>query len=401
MPSYRYRAMDLQGKSLRSRMEARSVDDLEARLSEMELDLISWHRESDRAARISRRSLSSQDMIMFCFHLEQVLTHGVPLLDGLEDLRDSATNHTMRTLAGALLVDIQSGKTLAGAMEAFPQVFDHVFISLVRAGESTGKLGAIFHSLTEDMKWQDELQAKTKKLIMYPMFVGGIVTALFFFMMIFLVPQMVTLIKMMDIELPFHTRLLIDTSDFVLTYWYILLGTPIGLYVGIKALLKVSPMAQTARDWFKIRMPMFGPIIFKIMLSRFASVFSLMYGSGIPILQCLEVSEGVVGNRVMARTLQQVGKEISEGATITDSFREAKLFPPLVLRMVQVGETTGALQEGLNNVRYFYDREVKESVEKLQGMIEPMLTLIMGLLMAWIIVSVFGPVYEIMNKVKF
>ena len=365
----------------------------------MDMDLVSCSTIEGKAKKISRGRVTRQDMITLCFHLEQVLNSGVSLVEGLNDLRDSSDNPVMQSLTASIVEDVQTGANLSEAMEKYPQVFDEVFTTLIRAGEKTGNLGIIFASLAETIKWQDELATKTKKLLMYPAFVLTIVTGVFFFMMTFLVPQLVTFIKMMGMELPFHTQLLIDTSDAIIHYWPLILGIPVGMVLLIITGIRVSPMVAYGVDFMKLKIWIFGPIIQKIILARFANVFAMMYAAGITVLECLTISEKVVGNLVMSQVMQDVRTMISDGEAITASFKKTLIFPPLVLRMLSVGESTGGLDKSLLNVRYFYDREVKDSVDKLQGLIEPVLTLLLGGLMAWIILSVLGPVYEIMNQV--
>lgn len=399
MAGYWFKAMNAKGRLVSSRMDANNVDDLELRLLKIQMDLVNFKEVKGRGGRGSGGKISRQDMITFCFHLEQVMGSGVPLIEGLTDLRDSSDNQAMQSMLASIIEDVSTGSQLSESMNRFPKVFDEVFAALIRAGEQTGNLQAIFSNLAETIKWQDELAAKTKKLLMYPAFVFTIVMGVFFFMMTFLVPQLVTFIKMMGMELPFHTQLLIDTSDFVVHWWPFIIGVPLGLGFLIYSALKVSPMMEYVFDWVKLHSFVFGPIIQKIIMARFANVFAMMYAAGITVLECLVISEKVVGNKVVGRVIVEVRDRISQGETITASFKRTLIFPPLVIRMLSVGESTGALDKSLNNVRYFYDREVKDSVEKLQGMIEPVLTLILGGLMAWIILSVLGPIYEIMNKV--
>ncbi|MBF0134089.1 MAG: type II secretion system F family protein [Magnetococcales bacterium] len=399
MPGYWFKAMDTQGRLIRSRMDASNVDDLENRLLKIHMDLVNFREIRGGGAKFFDGKITRQDMITFCFHLEQVMGSGVPLIEGLGDLRDSSDNPGMRSMLASLVEEVATGSQLSESMDRFPKVFDEVFRALIRAGEQTGNLQEIFSNLAETIKWQDELASKTKKLLMYPAFVFTIVVGVFFFMMAFLVPQLVTFIKMMGMTLPFHTQLLIDTSDFVVHWWPFMLGVPIGLGFVIYSALKVSPMMEYLLDWIKLHAFVFGPIIQKIIMARFSNVFAMMYAAGITVMECLVISEKVVGNKVVGRVIIEARDRISQGETISSGFKQTMIFPALVIRMLSVGETTGALDKSLMNVRYFYDREVKDSVEKLQGMIEPVLTLFLGGLMAWIILSVLGPIYEIMNKV--
>ncbi|MBF0357767.1 MAG: type II secretion system F family protein [Magnetococcales bacterium] len=399
MPGFNFRAMDERGRIVSNRMDANNLDDLESRLSNMELDLINCGEVTTKSTRISGKKIPRQEMITFCFHLEQVLGSGVPLLEGLSDLRDSSDNPLMQALVAALVEDISTGTALSQAMEKFPQVFDEVFTSLIRAGEQTGNLQIIFSNMAETIKWQDEIAAKTKKMMMYPSMVLVLVLGIFFFMMIFLVPQLVSFIKEMGMELPIYTVALINTSDFVLKYWLLILGVPIAAFFGISFAIRINSTARYMFDWVKLHIWLFGPIVEKSIMARFTNTFSMMYGAGITVLDCLVVCEKVVGNKVLSKVIEDVQEMISDGESISSSFKKTMVFPPLVLRMLAVGESTGALDKSLMNVRYFYDREVKDSVEKLQGAIEPILTVFVGALMVWIILSVLAPVYEVMSKV--
>ncbi|MBF0445178.1 MAG: type II secretion system F family protein, partial [Magnetococcales bacterium] len=269
MPGYNFKAMDERGRVVSNRMDANNLEDLEARLRKMDLDLINFSEVTAKTTKISGNKIPRQEMITFCFHLEQVLGSGVPLLEGLSDLRDSSENPLMQSLVAALVEDITTGTALSLAMDKFPQVFDEVFTSLIRAGEQTGNLQVIFANMAETIKWQDEMAAKTKKMLMYPSMVFIMVLGIFFFMMIFLVPQLVDFIKMMNMELPIYTVALINTSDFVLEYWYLLLGVPIGSFFGISFAIRVNTTARYMFDWFKLHVWLFGPIVEKTIMARF------------------------------------------------------------------------------------------------------------------------------------
>ena len=189
-------------------------------------------------------------------------------------------------------------------------------------------------------------------------------------------------------------------SGIFINYWYIIVALPIVAYVGLRAWLGQSEHARFVADGFKLRVWLIGPVLHKIMLARFATFFAMMYASGISILECLRLSEGIVGNRVVAAGLRRAGQLISEGQGITAAFQNTGIFPPLVIRMLKVGETTGALDGALRNVAYFYNREVKEMIEKVQSMIEPAMTVILGLMVGWIMLSVMGPIYDTISKIQ-
>jgi type IV pilus assembly protein PilC len=316
-------------------------------------------------------------------------------------LRDSVENPRFREVASGLIENIQGGQNLSGALATYPEVFSPVFRSLVKAGEDTGRLPEVLKSITENLKWEDELAAQTKKLVMYPAFVGTVVIGVTLFLMVYLVPQMVSLIKNMGQTLPMHTRLLIFVSDVFVHFWWAILALPVIAYFGIKFAAQTNPAMRHRLDALKLRLPLVGPILRKIILSRFASIFALMYSSGITILDAIRNAEDSAGNTVIREGLEMAGQQIAEGKTVTAAFQEVGLFPPLVVRMLRVGEATGALDTALLNVSYFYNREVKEEIGRLQVLIEPAMTVVMGVLLGWVMLSVLGPIYDTITKIKF
>lgn len=400
MPLYAYRAMDLAGQMVPGAMDATNSADLELRLRRMELDLIDFRVAGQKAVAFGKRVVRRTDLINFCFHMEQLTAAGVPILEGLGDLRDSLDHPRFREIVTDLIESIEGGLTLSEALRHHDEVFDNTFTSLITAGESSGKLAEVFRNLSESLKWQDELAAQTKKIITYPIVVAVVVLAVTFFLMIVLVPQLTSFIKNMGGELPFHTRALIAVSNVFIHYWYVLLALPLLAWFGGRDWLRRSDSARMLADGLKLRLPLIGPVLHKIILARFATFFGLMYGSGITILECIRLSEGIVANRVVAAGLQRAAQLISDGQSVTLAFQNSGIFPPLVLRMLRVGESTGSLDNALRNVSYFYNREVKEMIERVQSLIEPAMTVTLGLLLGWIMLSVLGPIYDTMSQLK-
>ena len=401
MPLYTYKAVDNEGKNVLGRAEAVNVFDLEQRLARMGLDLISGAPSSHKSRFIGGTKIKRQDLINFCFHLEQLTGAGVPVVESLVDLRDSLENPRFREVVSGMIESIGGGRSLSQAMAEYPEVFGRVFVSLVRSGEQTGRLPEVLKSLTESIKWEDELAAQTKKLVMYPAFVGTIVLLVTLFLMIYLVPQMTGFIRNMGQEIPLQTRLLIQVSGFFVNYWWAVVSAPFVAWFGLKLAAKTYPSVAFAIDHYKISMPLVGPILRKIILSRFASSFAMMYASGITVLDAIRSAEEIVGNRPLEEALRSAGQQIAEGKALTAAFQEAALFPPLVIRMLKIGENTGALDTALLNVSYFYNREVREGISRIQAMIEPALTLVLGLILGWVMLSVLGPVYDTISKMKF
>ena len=401
MPLYTYKAIDAQGKNVVGRTEAINPFDLEQRLLRMGLDLVYGAPTSQASRLIGGARIKRQDLINFCFHLEQLANAGVPVVEGLIDMRDSVENPRFLEVVSGLLESIEGGRNLSQALAEYPEVFGKVFVSLVRSGEQTGRLGEVLKSLTESLKWEDELAAQTRKLLIYPLFVGGIVLLVTFFLMIYLVPQMTGFIRNMGQEIPLQTRILIHVSDFIVGYWWAVLAAPFVAWFGVQYAARSNPAVAYTLDRYKIGMPLVGPILKKIVLSRFAASFAMMYASGITVLDAIRSSEEIVGNRPVEYALRTAGQQIAEGKNLTVAFQDAGLFPPLVIRMLRIGENTGALDTALLNVSYFYNREVKEAIGRLQAMIEPAMTLVLGLILGWVMLSVLGPVYDTISKMKF
>jgi type IV pilus assembly protein PilC len=399
VPLYTYKAVDPDGHSVIGRIDALNLVDLEMRLRRMELDLVSGELISNSRL-FGAGGVPRREIIHFCFHLEQLARAGVPILEGLSDLRDSLEHPRFREVVASLIESIEGGQTLSQAMDGQSKVFNRVFVSLIRAGESSGRLPEVLQSLTESLKWEDELASQTKKLVMYPAFVGTIVIGATFFLMIYMVPQLKQFVKNMGQVLPLQTKVLFFVSDMLVSYWYVALLLPILAALAARILLHTNPLARFRFDAIKLRLPFVGDILRKIILSRFASTFALLYASGIPIIESIRTTQDVVGNLVVRRGLERVEQLIGEGQNVTAAFHSIGFFPPLVIRMLRVGESTGALDEALINVSYFYNRDVRESVERVQQLIEPMLTVILGCLLGWIMLSVLGPVYDVISKIK-
>ena len=401
MPAFQYKAIDKLGRPARGKLDAANDVDLELRLKRMGLDLITFRNVRGGGATFASGSVTRRDLIAFCFDLEQISRAGIPLLDGLRDLRNGAENPRFREVLASVLEDIEGGKMLSQGMAAFPTVFSPVFTSLIRAGEQAGRMTEVFENLAKALKWQDELVSQTRKLLIYPAVVSVVVGAVVVFLLVYLVPQVTTLLKTMGLELPLQTRVLIALSHFVVHYWFVCVLVPVLAVGALVFVVRTNAKAAYYFDYAKLRAPVLGPILQKIMLARFASFFALMYQSGITILDAMKSSEDIVGNRVISEGLQRAGQQISSGESLSEAFQNLGLFPPLVIRMMRVGESTGALDTALLNVNYFYERDVRESIDKALKLLEPTLTLVLGGILAVILFSVLTPIYDILGKIKF
>ncbi|MDP2110402.1 MAG: type II secretion system F family protein [Thiobacillus sp.] len=398
MPFFDYRAIDQTGRTTRGTLSAVNDVDLELRLKRMGLDLITLAELSRQYAPSGRERVTRRDLVTFCIHMRYITRARIPLLDGLRDLRDTMEKRGFRDVLTALLEDMEGGKVLSQALAAHPAVFGAVFVHSVRAGEQTGLLDAVFDRLGESLKWQEEVAAKAKRLMIYPAMVLTVVGAAILFLMLYLVPQVLSLVETMGVVLPLPTLILMAVSKAMQSYWPI--GLLLALALGIGLPLWVR-QAEAGREWWdrtQLRLPIIGPIVQKIVLSRFTNTLAMMYRSGVTVLDALRAGEMVAGNRVIARGIHRAAQQIADGRGLSESFQSLALFPPLVIRMLRVGESTGALDEALDNVTYFYNREVLDSIENGLRVLEPLLTAILGLLLGGILVSVLLPVYDLIGN---
>ena len=400
MALFAYRAVDAEGRMSSGNLDASNAIDLELRLKRLGLDLLTFEGVK-RSTAARTRQVTRQELITFCFHLSQLLKAGVNIIDALTDLRDTVDNPGFRQVIASLLEDIGGGLKLSEAMANHTYCFDNVFVALVRAGEQSGQMTEVLDELSENLKWQDEMASQAKKAMVYPALVFVVIIGVVFVLMTVLVPQLAATFKTLVPKLPRETEVLIFISNIFVRWWYLLIGIPAALVVGALAFARTSERAQRAIDEMALKMPILGEVRQKIILARFSTYFALLYKAGISVLDCIQICEKIVGNRVMEEGLQRVGRSISEGQGISQAFIATKLFPPLVLRMLRVGESTGGLDVALLNVSYFYNRQVRDSISRMQTLLGPATTVVLGMLIVAILYSIFLPIYDVISKIKF
>ncbi len=398
MASFSYRAVDANGAIVVGSLEANNEHVLEAQLRQSGIEMLRC-AEKGNGFFARKGSVKRKELIGFCFHMEQMTRAGLPILEALSDLRDSVGNPAFTEVICNLIGAVESGRTLSQALAESPQVFDDVFVNLIHVGEESGELPNVLKKLTESLKWQDELMSKAKTVILYPAFVGTVVMAVMLFMMLYVVPQMVDFIREMGQALPIHTRALIAFSNFLTGNWWWAVPLPAVILLLVRFQARRSESFRYIVDGWKLKTWYIGPIMTKVILSRFASYFSLCYSSGLDVLVSLKISEDIAGNAVIRKGIQEISSAIADGEALSASIDATKMFPPLVVRMVRMGESTGLLDNALSNVSYFYDREVTESIDRLRSMIEPAMTVVLGIIMGWIMMSVLGPIYETISSI--
>lgn len=326
---------------------------------------------------------------------------GVPLLDGLADIRDTTDNDQMRDIMSEVYRDVSEGSSLSEAMEKHPKVFNNLYISLIKAGEDTGDLTASYRQLVKYLKWVDAMQSMIRKATRYPIIVTIVVLVTIVVMMGYVVPQIVGFIRNLDQELPFYTTSLMATSDFFRAYWWAVLGGPVIFTVVIRVLMGMSDEFAYRVDSALLSLPIAGPLIRKITIARYAQTFSALFAAGIDVINSLKAARNTVNNRALIDALESVENYVQSGSPLSDSFNACGEFPSMVIRMLKIGEETGNLSVVLDQVSEFYTRDVDEAVQGLIAMIEPALTGLLGGMILWIAVAVFGPIYASFENIDF
>lgn len=399
MTRHTYRALNARGEIVRGATDAADLTELEARLRRRGLELINAEvRKHDALLTAIRGRIPRRELIHLCFHLEQLLAAGVPIIDALTDLREATAHARTQQIVARLLEDIEGGLPLSEAATHHPEAFDEVFCSLLQAGEQTGTLAPVLNQLAQALEREHELVTHARKLAIYPIIVGTVLLAAAIVALVFVVPELARLFRSTGQSLPLQTRILIDLSDAVSNHG-LLTATLLPFIAGGLGLAHRQSAAFRFRlDLLRLHLPVFGPLQYKIAMARIAGLIAMLYASGITILEALRTAVNASGNLAIRDSLCEAERHIVEGHGIASAFEVTGLFPQLVTRMLRIGEQTGGMDTALGNIANFYARDTREAIERLQASAEPLLTLILGAFMLWIVFAVLGPVYDILTR---
>lgn len=402
MEKYKYRALNAKGRPIKGVLGAVNENDLFNQLQAAGLDLVSATPLSKKKSKNHFMTrVQVRDLIQLFIHLDQMDGAGVPLLDALADIRDTTENTALRDAMSEIYRDVSEGSTLSEAMEKHPKIFHNLYVSLIAAGEETGKMSSSYRQLVKYLKWVDEMQRRVRKATRYPMILLVVVLAAVTIMMGFVVPQIVEFIRNMEFELPFATTSLIATSDFFQAYWWAVVAVPVALTFAFIALRKSSEGMAYKIDNMILNAPVMGVLIRKINIARFCQTFGALYAAGLPILHSIKSATGTVSNLALKEALESIQSLVKTGSPLSEAFNGSGEFPSMVVRMLKVGEDSGNLTVVLEQVSDFYTADVDEEVQKLIAMIEPSLTMVLGGMILWIAVGVFGPIYNSFENMQF
>lgn len=399
MQKFKYRAMDEQGRNIKGKLSAMNEVDLYQQLKTVHLELLDCKPQSQTKFVIPFLSrVKAREMIQAFVHLEQLQRSGVPLLDSLADIRDSTDSPILRDVMAEIHRDVSEGASLSQAMTKHPRYFSNIVVSMTASAEETGNIADTFAQLIIFMKWSDMMRRRTIKALTYPSFTLVLFLVVLALLMGYTVPQITGFLANIGEELPFMTISLIKTSEFLQVNWPYVFAVPIGIVAFITIMNKVSPAFLYNWDLFILRLPIVQDVARKLNLARFTRTFAALFKSGLEILKCLDTATETVGNTYMKDALVRARKQISEGSSISAALNNTGEFPSLVVRMVRIGEESGNLTHVLNQVAEFYDADVDEAIARMIGMIQPTMTIILGVIILWIAAGVFGPIYGILGK---
>ena len=400
MENYNYTGINKYGKRVTGVMPAANGQELEQKLIKSHIDLLTYKKQSSSFSLLGKPKITRKDVIGVTFQLEQLLRAGVPLLEIIDDLKDNFESDAVKEMLANVYESMEGGTTFSESLKKFENDFGEVYISLVSVGEKTGQLEDILLDLANMLKWEDELVSKAKKVMIYPAIVATVVIGVVILMMLFVVPELLGFITSMGGELGFATIALIATSGFIQAYIIELFVVPVVLIYALKWWRSKSDRFKLKTDEWVLNINIIGPIIHKLKLARVANTLAVMYGAGISFTECMKMSSTVAGNTYLQRNIDLAVRLIQEGKPIHEAFESAEVFPKLAISMIKVGENSGQMDEALSNVSYFYDREAKEMIEKIEPAIEPILTVVMGFVVGWVMIAVLGPIYDTIAQVQ-
>ncbi len=407
MPSFSYVAINEAGKEISGVLDAADVAAAQRTIESQNLlpTKVEPSEAKKKAAKSSaisvgrkgkRKKISEREVIDFTRQLSTLLKAGVPILAALETLSGQAENPNFAEVLINVAEDIAGGEDFSAALGKYPKVFSDLYVSSIMAGEAGGVLDSILTRIADVMKRDAETKSKVKGALRYPIMVVSAMIVAFIVMVTMVVPKFADIFKQVGLELPIPTIILMALADFVLAYWWIALIGIGGLGFGFRWLIRT----KTGGYWWDglvLKMPIFGPLVLKAAMTRFTRMFETLSRAGLPILQIFNIVSRTLGNEVLSRALMKASEDVEHGRGVAVSLADTGFFPPLVVKMISVGEEAGALDEMLANIADFYEEEVRHSVEGMTALIEPILTLGMGGMVLLLMLAIFLPMWDMMQ----
>src|SRR5262245_62113137 len=425
MAQYRFKAKNAQGETVNGTMNAQGETEAVGELRRQGLIVLSLSaaKGGDAPAAMASRSSSakeagggffslsrkkiklssvrvkSQEMVVFTRQMSTMISAGMPLIEGLEILGEQTSNLGFRMVLDEVISDVRSGKDLSQAFSRHPRIFPKIYVNMIKAGEASGQLDTVLTRLAEYQEAAAALKSEIKSAMTYPIVSLVMVLGITLFLLVFIIPKFEDMFATMDIELPAVTKALIATSLFLknnFIYWT--LGS---ILAGVLVYLHTrTERGAKQKDWLVLKLPIFGPLFSKVALSRFSRTFATLIQSGVPILGALEIVCETTGNKIVSGAIAEAAEHVRQGETLGEPLSKSGVFPPMVTRMISIGEKTGALESLLSKIADFYDQQVKSSVEALTSLIEPLMIGIMGFLVGGMVMAIFLPIFKMVGSLS-
>lgn len=346
------------------------------------------------------KGVKSSELALFSRQLSTLVSSGVPIVQGLAIIEEQITSANFKNVLAGLKQDIEGGVSIADAMKKYPDVFSELYVSMISAGEVGGILDAILERLATYLESAEALKGKVKSAMTYPIVVAIIAVGATIFLLLGVIPQFANIFKDLGAKLPLPTRILLFVADILKRYFIVIFSVPIILFFVFKQLYKKSESFRYRVDEIKLHIPIFGVLSQKMSIAKFTRTLGTLVKSGVPILQALETVAKTSGNKVIEKAIFDARESIREGEKIAEPLKKNKVFPPMVIQMISVGEETGSLDTMLLKIADFYDREVDDAVKGLTSMIEPLIIVFMGGVIGTIVLAMFLPMFELTSMMS-
>jgi type IV pilus assembly protein PilC len=379
-------------------MLAENEDQLALILRDMDLYLVKAKPEGNSTPIYITRPVKRRELINFTVHLSSAIGAGIPILQAFEDLEQQTTNPKMKKAIQTIIEDLGGGASLSAALSRHPHIFSDVYSAMIRTGETSGTLVKVLQHLTSFLEWQENLASEIKRATIYPATVFIAVVLLIGVLLGFVFPRILPVIQSLKVPLPLITRVVMTVADLFRSGWYLVLLGAVGLFFLFR-FLKGTEGGRYFVDAIKLRVPVAGALLEKICLSRFAHHLGMLLRTGVDISQSLSIAERVVGNAVIALAVSEAREKVIQGGPLWRSLQETGAFPPLITRMIFIGETTGTIDNTLDRVTEYYDREIPATVKKLFAVLEPLIIILLAAMVLLVALSIFIPLYGALDKV--
>ncbi len=340
------------------------------------------------------------EMVIFTRQMAAMIAAGIPLLECLEILAEQMDNPGFKAVLEDVVYEVRGGTDLSTAMGKHPRVFEDIYVNMIRAGEVSGQIDEILLRLAEYQEATAKLRSQIVSAMTYPVISIILILGIVMFLLLVIIPKFKEIFGNMGVTLPWITQALLNLADFLINYWMIWVPGSIGIVVGLRAYGKTS-MGTRVYDWLFLNIPVFGPLFKKVAISRFARTFATLISSGVPILGALEIVASTSGNVHIEELVNEASESVRQGETLASPLAaKPKLFPPMVTRMIAIGEKSGALEALLMKISEFYDQQVEAAVEQLTSLIEPIMICVMGVIVGGMVLAIFLPIFEMQKALQ-